>query len=254
MKFLNKILLPDPLDPNGAFPARPSLTRSDPALIDSITPPLYYITSPFTNLKQRRARLGLRPCQRGETLTRSSKKVKEGEERKGGIEKSERDRLNCRKCLRRWGELEDRREEGEKGENRKSIGRQSRRMKIEGWCGWDLGAGEEVAFKRDCRVAWALTVMAIAENGVMKETPGQGSSSPRWPSSLQRRSEGSWGLWFYVRLKLSRFLLLRPVHFVFPLIWNCVSKTNNTPSSWLCTTKRRTFTLSVIFFFKRQRK
>lgn len=254
MKFLNKILLPDPLDPDGAFPARPSLTRSDPALIDSITPPLYYITSPFTNLKQRRARLGLRPCQRGETLTRSSKKVKEGEERKSGIEKSERERLNCRKCLRRWGELEDRREEGETGENRKSIGRQSRRMKIEGWCGWDLGAGEEVAFKRDCRVAWALTVMAIAENGVMKETPGQGSSSPRWPSSLQRRSEGSWGLWFYLRLKLSRFLLLRPVHFVFPLIWNCVSKTNNTPSSWLCTTKRRTFTLSVIFFFKRQRK
>lgn len=142
-----------PMEP---FQTRPSLTRSDPALIDSITPPLYYITSPFTNLKQRRARLGLRPCQRGETLTRSSKKVKEGEERKGGIENPQRDRLNCRKCLRRWGELEDRREEGEKGENRKSIGRQSRRMKIEGWCGWDLGAGE-VAFKRDCRVAWALS-------------------------------------------------------------------------------------------------
>lgn len=35
-------------------------------------------------------------------------------------------------CLRRWRELEDRREEGEKRENRKSISQGSRRMKIEG--------------------------------------------------------------------------------------------------------------------------
>lgn len=71
-----------PQDPDGAFPGWPSLTRSDPALIDSITRPLYYITSPFTNLKQLRARLGLRPCQRGETLTRSSKRVKAEYEKK----------------------------------------------------------------------------------------------------------------------------------------------------------------------------
>ena len=71
-----------PQDPDGAPPDRPSLTRSDPALIDSITPPLYYITSPFTDLKQLRARLGLRPCQRGETLTGLSKRVKERERMK----------------------------------------------------------------------------------------------------------------------------------------------------------------------------
>lgn len=96
----SKALMPQ--DPVGA--SEPSLTRSDPALIDSITPPLYYITSPFTNLKQFRARLGLRPCQRGETLTRLSKRVKESKKRNGCLKEPRRDRLNCKRCAWEDGE------------------------------------------------------------------------------------------------------------------------------------------------------
>lgn len=136
-----------PMEP---FQTGPSLTRSDPALMDSITRPLYYITSPFTNLKQLRARLGLRPCQGGETLTRSSQRVKDGiKKKKEKTSERQAGLLEVFEKMERAGGRGG--EEGEKRENRKSISRGSRRMKIEGWCGWDLGAGEEeeeVAFER----------------------------------------------------------------------------------------------------------
>lgn len=120
-----------PQDPDGAFPGWPSLTRSDPALIDSITRPLYYITSPFTNLKQLRARLGLRPCQRGETLTRSSKRVKAEYDKTKKTKQPKRDRLNCWKCV--W----------EDGESWRTGERRGRRGKMEnryagGAGGWRL--------------------------------------------------------------------------------------------------------------------
>lgn len=98
-RFLVRFWPPMPQDPTGASPAPPSLTRSDPALIDSITPPLYYITSPFTKLKQLRARLGLRPCQREETLNGRGKKKTTTSERHVDLQGV---------CLRRWREREDR--------------------------------------------------------------------------------------------------------------------------------------------------
>lgn len=61
----------------------PPLTRSELALVDSITPLLYCITSPFTNLKQLRARLGLRPCQSRRKPAAGSRKSREGQRRDG---------------------------------------------------------------------------------------------------------------------------------------------------------------------------
>ena len=55
------------------------LTRSKPTLIYSITPPLYYITSPFSNLKELPAPPGLRPCQTGETGQREGGGEKRGQ-------------------------------------------------------------------------------------------------------------------------------------------------------------------------------
>lgn len=47
------------------------------------------------------------------------------------------------------GRAERAKREGKERENRKSISQESGRMKIEGWCGWDLEAGEEVPFRGD---------------------------------------------------------------------------------------------------------
>ena len=236
-----------PQDPDGAFPCWPSLTRSDPALIDSITRPLYYITSPFTNLKQLRARLGLRPCQRGETLTRSSKRVKAEYEKKKK-KNGERQAELLEVCLRRWRELEDRGEEGEKRENGKSIRRGSRRMKIEGWCGWDLVAEVEVAFERlrsslRHRRRWPSLKTYRWRRC---ETVGQDSSSQRWPARLLRHSGD----------KPIPLLLLRPACFLSFLIWKRLIETSNcdTPSASFFSRKKDDNQFFTCLFFQQQKR
>lgn len=56
------------------------LTRSGPALVDSITRTLYYITPPFTELKLLRERPERRPCQKRRNSDRTEEE--RGEERK----------------------------------------------------------------------------------------------------------------------------------------------------------------------------
>lgn len=99
----------------------PPLTISERALVDSITPPLYCITSPFTNLKQLRARLGLRPCQSRRKPAAGSRKSRKGQRRdglngwkraaedggRGGQEGRGKIRGNRKSISRGWGEQED---------------------------------------------------------------------------------------------------------------------------------------------------
>lgn len=88
--------------------------------MDSITPLLYCITSPFTNLKQLRARLGLRPCQSRRKPAAGSRKSRKGQRRDGlkgwkraaedgGEEDRSRGKIrgNRKSISREWGEQED---------------------------------------------------------------------------------------------------------------------------------------------------
>ena len=148
-------------------------------------------------------------------------------------------------CLRRWRELEDRGEEGEKRENGKSIRRGSRRMKIEGWCGWDLGAEVEVAVERlrsslRHRRRWPLLKTYRWRRC---ETAGQDSSSQRWLTRLLRHSGD----------KPTLPLLLRPVCFLSFLIWKHLIETSNCDTSTsFFSRKRTTINFSLIFFLRQQ--
>lgn len=128
-------------------------------------------------------------------------------------------------------------------------------MKIKGWCGWNLGPGEEVAFERlrSSLGHWRWWPSLKTYRWRRRETVGQDGRQISEATSSSSETLGGHGFFqLYQRDRQSLLLVLRPVHFLPLLISKHVlgTRESDTPSASLSMRKRRTITLSMIDLFK----